>query len=79
MKADIKGRERGARGEFFWGHARAANFCLGATSVYVAHQHRCIFAAKNQVAMNPINTVFDAKWLIGRRFLDALVQRNIKL
>ncbi|RFS88702.1 hypothetical protein CH426_26105, partial [Klebsiella aerogenes] len=28
-------------------------------------------AAKNQVAMNPINTVFDAKRLIGRRFSDA--------
>ncbi|CAI9094747.1 OLC1v1030534C1 [Oldenlandia corymbosa var. corymbosa] len=36
-------------------------------------------AAKNQVAMNPINTVFDAKRLIGRRFLDASVQGDIKL
>ena len=28
-------------------------------------------AAKNQVAMNPENTVFDAKRLIGRHFSDA--------
>lgn len=31
-------------------------------------------AAKNQVAMNPNNTVFDAKRLIGRKFADAEVQ-----
>ncbi|XP_017982500.1 PREDICTED: probable mediator of RNA polymerase II transcription subunit 37e isoform X2 [Theobroma cacao] len=36
-------------------------------------------AAKNQVAMNPTNTVFDAKRLIGRRFNDASVQSDIKL
>ncbi|KAJ8754095.1 hypothetical protein K2173_001993 [Erythroxylum novogranatense] len=36
-------------------------------------------AAKNQVAMNPINTVFDAKRLIGRRFTDSSVQSDIKL
>jgi len=36
-------------------------------------------AAKNQVAMNPINTVFDAKRLIGRRFTDASVQSDVKL
>ncbi|KAL0375198.1 UNVERIFIED_CONTAM: Heat shock cognate protein 2 [Sesamum radiatum] len=36
-------------------------------------------AAKNQVAMNPTNTVFDAKRLIGRRFTDASVQSDIKL
>ncbi|KAK9911154.1 hypothetical protein M0R45_035077 [Rubus argutus] len=35
-------------------------------------------AAKNQVAMNPINTVFDAKRLIGRRFSDSTVQGDIK-
>uniref|UniRef100_A0A6N2NCH5 Uncharacterized protein n=1 Tax=Salix viminalis TaxID=40686 RepID=A0A6N2NCH5_SALVM len=35
-------------------------------------------AAKNLVAMNPINTVFDAKRLIGRRFSDASVQSDIK-
>ncbi|KAI0748335.1 heat shock protein HSS1 [Daedaleopsis nitida] len=35
-------------------------------------------AAKNQVAMNPYNTVFDAKRLIGRKFSDAEVQSDIK-
>nr|CAH0109955.1 unnamed protein product [Daphnia galeata] len=35
-------------------------------------------AAKNQVAMNPINTVFDAKRLIGRRFEDSTVQSDMK-
>jgi len=36
-------------------------------------------AAKNQVAMNPVNTVFDAKRLIGRKFEDETVQRDMKL
>ncbi|KAL6539348.1 70-kilodalton heat shock protein [Orobanche hederae] len=36
-------------------------------------------AAKNQVAMNPHNTVFDAKRLIGRRFTDPSVQSDMKL
>ena len=35
-------------------------------------------AAKNQVAMNPHNTVFDAKRLIGRRFGDREVQSDMK-
>jgi len=35
-------------------------------------------AAKNQCAMNPINTVFDAKRLIGRKFDDAVVQSDMK-
>lgn len=36
-------------------------------------------AAKNQVAMNPHNTVFDAKRLIGRRFSDPVVQADMKM
>ena len=35
-------------------------------------------AAKNQVAMNPENTVFDAKRLIGRKFNDDSVQSDMK-
>ena len=35
-------------------------------------------AAKNQVAMNPFNTVFDAKRLIGRKFGDSVVQSDMK-
>nr|CAD2175382.1 unnamed protein product [Meloidogyne enterolobii] len=35
-------------------------------------------AAKNQVAMNPSNTVFDAKRLIGRKFDDPAVQSDMK-
>eukprot|EP01088_Endostelium_zonatum_P014188 TRINITY_DN2_c0_g2_i1.p1 TRINITY_DN2_c0_g2~~TRINITY_DN2_c0_g2_i1.p1 ORF type:complete len:693 (-),score=226.80 TRINITY_DN2_c0_g2_i1:103-2181(-) len=35
-------------------------------------------AAKNQVAMNPENTVFDAKRLIGRHFTDQTVQSDMK-
>jgi heat shock 70kDa protein 1/2/6/8 len=35
-------------------------------------------AAKNQVAMNASNTVFDAKRLIGRKFGDAAVQADMK-
>jgi len=35
-------------------------------------------AAKNQVAMNATNTVFDAKRLIGRRFTDTVVQADMK-
>ncbi|KAJ8981909.1 hypothetical protein NQ317_007301 [Molorchus minor] len=35
-------------------------------------------AAKNQVAMNPNNTVFDAKRLIGRKFDDPKIQQDLK-
>lgn len=36
-------------------------------------------AAKNQVAMNPNNTVFDAKRLIGRKYDDQKIQQDMKL
>lgn len=35
-------------------------------------------AAKNQVAMNPVNTIFDAKRLIGRKFDDPAIQADMK-
>ncbi|XP_050357057.1 heat shock protein 68-like isoform X8 [Nymphalis io] len=35
-------------------------------------------AAKNQVALNPSNTVFDAKRLIGRKFDDQKIQQDMK-
>merc|ERR1719502_1796994 len=36
-------------------------------------------AAKNQAALNPTNTVYDAKRLIGRMFFDETVQQDMKL
>ncbi|KAJ9549325.1 hypothetical protein OSB04_021868 [Centaurea solstitialis] len=36
-------------------------------------------AAKNQAAMNPTNTIFDAKRLIGRRYGDATVLSDMKV
>jgi len=35
-------------------------------------------AAKSQVSMNPYNTIFDAKRLIGRKFNDPAVQSDMK-
>ncbi|KAK8205572.1 Heat shock protein ssb1 [Zalaria obscura] len=35
-------------------------------------------AAKNQAAMNPVNTVFDVKRLIGRRFDDPTVKKDVE-
>ena len=35
-------------------------------------------SAKNQISMNPENTIFDAKRLIGMKFNDESVQRDMK-
>merc|ERR1711917_61958 len=51
------------------------------TPSYVAFtdsERLIVDAAKNQVAMNPSNTVFDAKRLIGRKFEDSAVQSDMK-
>ncbi|KAH7945540.1 hypothetical protein HPB49_012118 [Dermacentor silvarum] len=51
------------------------------TPSYVAFtdQERLIGeAAKNQAALNPTNTVFDAKRLIGRNFNDPALQNDMK-
>ena len=36
-------------------------------------------AAKNQASINPSNTIYDAKRLIGRKFSDQVVQDDMKL
>ena len=35
-------------------------------------------AAKSQVALNPENTIFDAKRLIGRKYDDPKIQQDLK-
>jgi len=55
---------------------------INTTPSYVAftEEERLIGdAAKNQTARNPLNTVFDAKRLIGRKFSEQTVQNDIKL
>ncbi|GKE58728.1 putative heat shock protein 70 family protein [Tanacetum coccineum] len=48
--------------------------------VAFTHTERLIGdGAKNQISRNPSNTVFDAKRMIGRRFSDDKVLRDMKL
>merc|ERR1719378_1475213 len=47
--------------------------CLG-----VFEHGKVEIIANDQVAMNPTNTVFDAKRLIGRKFHDTTVQKDMK-
>ena len=35
-------------------------------------------SAKNQCAQNPLNTIFDAKRLIGRKYSDPVIQKDMK-
>jgi molecular chaperone DnaK (HSP70) len=47
-------------------------------TVHLTIRVSCLPTAKNQVAMNPRNTVFDAKRLIGRHFSDPVVQEDMR-
>merc|ERR1711944_246774 len=55
---------------------------INTTPSYVAftEEERLIGdAAKSQVARNPLNTIFDAKRLIGRKYSEQTVQNDCKL
>ncbi|WVY93351.1 hypothetical protein V8G54_032439 [Vigna mungo] len=46
---------------------------------FTDHERLIGNAAKNQATTNPQNTVFDAKRLIGRKYSDPLVQKDMML
>merc|ERR1719203_2420982 len=46
---------------------------------YAADERLVGEAAKNQAILNPLQTLFDIKRLIGRRFSEPAVQRDLKL
>ena len=48
-------------------------------SMYTNETERLIGeAAKNQASLNPTNTIFDAKRLIGRSITDPAIQNDLK-
>ena len=52
---------------------------VGAVPSYAPSLHPAVYSPLVlQVAMNPTNTVFDAKRLIGRKFQDTTIQQDIK-
>ncbi|GJX02608.1 putative heat shock protein 70 family protein [Tanacetum coccineum] len=70
-----------------WKHNRVeiipndqGNRTTPSTIAFVEDSERLIGdGAKNQAAMNPTNTIFDAKRLIGRKFSESQVQQDMKL
>ncbi|KAG8627555.1 hypothetical protein KVT40_005038 [Elsinoe batatas] len=54
------------------------NFTTPSFVSFTAEERLIGEAAKNQAAMNPANTIFDVKRLIGRRFDDETVKKDIE-
>ncbi|KAI3756065.1 hypothetical protein L1987_55878 [Smallanthus sonchifolius] len=69
-----------------WNHSRVeiipneqGNRTTPSTVAFLDAERLVGDGAKNQIAMNPANTIFDAKRLIGRRYSDSNVQDDMKL
>lgn len=54
------------------------NFTTPSYVAFNEHERLVGDAAKNEIVLNPSNTVFDAKRLIGRKFDDSTVQADMK-
>lgn len=54
------------------------NFTTPSFVSFTADERLIGDSAKNQAAMNPENTVFDIKRLIGRRFDDPTVKKDVE-